>query len=222
MNLSPQFSLFRSRRTILEFLEARKIPLPEEIQALKEETFEEFEENWAGSTTAEIQKGMIFDLPGKKGETIVVMWLESLGISDVQYVKRTVLALGGKIAIVVYNNKITPHAAAAIRCFTNLTQENKMTIETFCELDVQTNILKHEIQARFVVCSSKKKKEVLKAYAVNSSQIPAMKASDPVAKALGTKKGVMIKILRRSESIPEVEINGETKILYDVSYRVVS
>ena len=249
MNLSPLLSLFRSRRTILEFLEARKIPFPENVAAMRDETFGEFEERWSGETVAKIHRGISFNLPGKKGEIVAVIWIESMGISDVQFVKTTLTELGlkaekaakrslkkgdskgistedtgpGKTAIVVYNNKITPHAAASIRCFSSLTGRDRLTIQTFRELDIQTNILLHDIQSKYVVCPSKKKKKVLAQYAVTAKEMPAMKITDPVAKALGVKKGTMIKIIRRSESIPEVtQPDGTVKELFDVVFKIVN
>ena len=246
MNLSPLLSLFRSRRTILEFLEARKIPFPENVAAMRDETFAEFETRWSGETVAKIHRGISFNLPGKKGEIVAVIWIESMGISDVQFVKTTLTELGlkaekaakrsskkdavdgddtgpGKTAIVVYNNKITPHAAASIRCFSSLTGRDRLTIQTFRELDIQTNILLHDIQSKYVVCPSKKKKKVLAQYAVTAKEMPAMKITDPVAKALGVKKGTMIKIIRRSESIPEVtQPDGTVKELFDVVFKIVN
>lgn len=250
MNLSPLLSLFRSRRTILEFLEARKISFPENVAAMRDETFAEFETRWSGETVAKIHRGISFNLPGKKGEIVAVIWIESMGISDVQFVKTSLTELGlkaekaakreskkdaakktaaeedagpGKTAIVVYNNKITPHAAASIRCFSSLTGRDRLTIQTFRELDIQTNILLHDIQSKYVVCPSKKKKKVLAQYAVTAKEMPAMKITDPVAKALGVKKGTMIKIIRRSESIPEVtQPDGTVKELFDVVFKIVN
>jgi DNA-directed RNA polymerase subunit H len=62
------------------------------------------------------------------------------------------------------------------------------------EFDIGQHVLvpKHEI------LSKEKAKEVLERYKVSPHQLPLIKSSDPVAKAIGAKPGDILKITRDS------------------------
>ncbi len=62
------------------------------------------------------------------------------------------------------------------------------------ELDVRRHVLvpKHEI------LPAEQAKEVLEKYRVTPHQLPLIKASDPVAKAIGAKPGQILRITRDS------------------------
>lgn len=59
-------------------------------------------------------------------------------------------------------------------------------------------ILEHELVPRHEIVSVDEGLEVLKKYGVKPEQLPWIKASDPVAKAIGAKPGDIVRIIRKS------------------------
>lgn len=62
------------------------------------------------------------------------------------------------------------------------------------------NILEHELVPEHTVLSKEEAKKVLDRYKVQPEQLPKILASDPVAKAIGAKRGDIIKIVRKSKT----------------------
>ncbi|HEX17432.1 MAG: DNA-directed RNA polymerase subunit H [Thermoplasmata archaeon] len=62
------------------------------------------------------------------------------------------------------------------------------------------NILDHELVPEHIVLSKKEAEEVLKRFNIKPEQLPKILVSDPVVKAIGAKKGDIIKIIRRSKT----------------------
>jgi len=75
---------------------------------------------------------------------------------------------------------------------------------------VKFSILDHKLVPGHIILSGDEAKKVLKAYHIESSQLPKILDKDPVIKAIGAKPGQIIKIVRKSGSA------GET-----ISYRLV-
>lgn len=153
---------------------------------------------------------------------ISVFWKVSIGTNDVQEIFEAMKEAEVNRAIVIYTTKITPYAATALR---NLMIQ-KMVIETFSEAEMQYNVIKHVDVPRHIVCSATKKAQVLKWYSVTPEQIPQIKVSDVQCRYLGAAKGQLIKIIRPSDSIPEVIVPSTTtteekKQLFDITYRIV-
>jgi len=66
--------------------------------------------------------------------------------------------------------------------------------------ETRFNILEHELVPEHIVLSKEEAKKVLDQYNVQPEQLPKILASDPVVKAIGAKKGDIIKIIRKSET----------------------
>ncbi len=59
-------------------------------------------------------------------------------------------------------------------------------------------ILGHSLVPKHEIMSDAAVERVLKQYKVTKEQLPKIKAEDPVAKAIGAKKGQVLKITRNS------------------------
>ena len=60
------------------------------------------------------------------------------------------------------------------------------------------SILKHSLVPKHEAMSDSAVEKMLKKYGVTKEQLPRIKASDPVAKAINAKKGQVLKITRSS------------------------
>lgn len=59
-------------------------------------------------------------------------------------------------------------------------------------------ILEHELVPKHEVVSLEEGAEILKKYGARPEQLPWIKSSDPVVKAIGAKPGDIVKIYRKS------------------------
>lgn len=150
-------------------------------------------------------------------DTVSVFWKDSVGISDVQSIIESLQEHGTSHAIVIYGNKITPTAAAAIKPL----RFQKIIMETFSEKELQYNVTRHEDVPLHIICTEATKQKVFKVYNIDKEKCPKIPVTDPVCRYYGATKGQLIKIKRKSDTIPEVIVNGEKKILYDITYKLV-
>lgn len=67
------------------------------------------------------------------------------------------------------------------------------------------DILKHKYVPKHEVLSEEEAKKVLEKYHATKEQLPKIKASDPVIRALKAKPGDVIRIIRESEVAGYVE-----------------
>ncbi|HMP31470.1 MAG TPA: DNA-directed RNA polymerase subunit RpoH/Rpb5 C-terminal domain-containing protein, partial [Saprospiraceae bacterium] len=215
----PRFSLFRSFCTVIEMLTDRGYIIPEEYNYKIDEHYQDFIE-WMGGEDFDIEeahKNLQLCFEKANGAKILTFWFLALGKNDVQTISETLIEENVKNAIVVHINKITACAGPAIKDLRVL----KYFIEPFLQTELQFNIMKHQYVPKHIICSAKKKTDVLEQYSITKDQLPRILSSDPICRYLGAVKGQLIKIIRPSDSIPEIKIKGANKELFDVSYRIV-
>ena len=63
--------------------------------------------------------------------------------------------------------------------------------------------MKHQLVPEHVVLNDSEAKRVLKELDVHPEQLPKIKTTDPVVKAIGAKRGDIVKIIRRSATAEE-------------------
>ena len=65
------------------------------------------------------------------------------------------------------------------------------------------NILKHELVPYFKVLSREEVEKLLSVYDINKGDLPKMQVTDPVSRAIGTREGDVVKIIRKSRTAGE-------------------
>jgi DNA-directed RNA polymerase subunit H len=68
---------------------------------------------------------------------------------------------------------------------------------------VKREILKHQLVPEHVILNESEAKRVLKELDAHPEQLPKIKTTDPVAKAIGAKRGDIVKIIRKSPTAEE-------------------
>ncbi|MDT7888812.1 MAG: DNA-directed RNA polymerase subunit H [Desulfurococcales archaeon] len=68
------------------------------------------------------------------------------------------------------------------------------------------NVLKHELVPRHELVPIEEAIKILKELGVKPEQLPWIRASDPVARAIGAKPGDIIRVIRRSDTAGEIVV----------------
>jgi DNA-directed RNA polymerase, subunit H (EC 2.7.7.6) len=68
------------------------------------------------------------------------------------------------------------------------------------------NVLKHELVPRHELVPIEEAIKILRELGVRPEQLPWIRASDPVAKAIGAKPGDIIRVIRKSETAGEIVV----------------
>ena len=69
-----------------------------------------------------------------------------------------------------------------------------------------SKILEHELVPKHEVVSLEEGIEILRKYGIRPEQLPWIKASDPVVRAIGARPGDIIRIVRRSPTGGEIVV----------------
>jgi len=72
--------------------------------------------------------------------------------------------------------------------------------------DLSSMILQHELVPRHEVVPVEEAAEILRKLGVKPEQLPWIRASDPVARAIGAKPGDIVKIVRKSPTAGEIVV----------------
>jgi DNA-directed RNA polymerase I, II, and III subunit RPABC1 len=207
--------IYRSYCILLEMLKDRGYEIPEDDFI----SYDEFIQ-WTGEDFEDAKECLTMTFTKEGGSTpVTTFWTSNLGTGDVKMVYETIKGEDVFAAIVIHVTKITPSAIPVLKSLRQL--QPPFTIEPFLVSELQINITRHVDVPRHIICSAQKKRDVLKKYGVTKDQLPRILSTDPVCRYLGAKKGQLIKVIRTSESIPAIQIKGECKTLFDVSYRIV-
>ncbi|MFX1519566.1 MAG: DNA-directed RNA polymerase subunit H [Promethearchaeota archaeon] len=112
-----------------------------------------------------------------------------VGIALVRTLDKAVKKLGVDQALLATLERYTPAAKA---------EAKKKNIELLPTKYPIFNIFEHVLVPKHELLSEEEAKEVLQQYNITKFQLPAIRASDPAAKAIGAKPGHIVKIYRES------------------------
>ena len=112
-----------------------------------------------------------------------------VGVALVRALDKAMKKHGVNQALLATLERYTPAAKA---------ESKKKNIELLPTKYPIFNIFEHVLVPKHELLSEKEAKEVLKHYNINAFQLPAIKAADPAAKAIGSKPGRIVKIYRES------------------------
>lgn len=98
-------------------------------------------------------------------------------------------------AIIVVQMGMTPSAKQAL-----VDMAPKYILEHFMEAELLINITEHELVPEHVLMTPEEKKELLTRYKLKEHQLPRIQVGDPVARYFGLKRGLVVKIIRPSET----------------------
>lgn len=186
------FNLWRMRNTILEMLEVRGC----DLKSIKSEygSQPQVVENWDdwktafigdrdvdpfesvdGKKFAEYRQNMTIRFSTKVGKGIV-FWYPSdkLGINDIENLEKQVA--GYSICILV----LLCYPSSSARDKLNEIRETGMIIDQFHDEELFSNITKHPLVSKHVVCSDQEKKEIFEKYYIGTCEgdAPAVDESD--------------------------------------------
>lgn len=75
--------------------------------------------------------------------------------------------------------------------------------DNLAEKETNINILRHELVPEHIILKEEEKKALLEKYQITETQLPKIFTTDAVVKAIGAKKGDIIKIKRKSPTAGE-------------------
>lgn len=151
-----------------------------------------------------------FEVRHETLDDILVKWHPNpkFGTSDVQYYQKQLEENEMSRCIVIL--KDSPPSSAALECIRNLKVQN-IYIEYFLSKELQFNITKNRFVPDHFIQSEEKKRELMKAYGLKTSQFPKMHGTDSMARFIGAKKGQLVKIIRNSDTM-----KGEKALNYRI------
>lgn len=127
------------------------------------------------------------------------IWVEfnddtSVGIKQMRTFAHTIVTQQYHTGIFITASNLTPSATKIIPTVL------PSIIECFTETDLLVNITRHELVPKHILLSRAEKKQLLERYRLKETQLPRIQVQDPVARYLGLRKGMVVKIIRKSET----------------------
>nr|QBK86456.1 MAG: DNA-directed RNA polymerase subunit 5 [Marseillevirus LCMAC102] len=191
---------WKSRKTILEVLIDRKYPIDKKDFL----TYDEFVV-WVNDTesidieTLKENMGLTYEINNQPDSKIMIFWPKELKVgTNIRTIYRKMEEENVKRAIIVIDVGVTAFGSATVR---GLKQIN-VNIDIYTFPETLFNVTKHSYVPSHLVCTPDEKKKIMKSYAVNNSQLPHIKATDPVVRHFGASRGELIQITRDSETQP--------------------
>jgi DNA-directed RNA polymerase I, II, and III subunit RPABC1 len=99
-------------------------------------------------------------------------------------------------AIIVVQQHLTPFARQSLL----ETERSKYHVEQFHEQELLVNITEHVLVPQHQLLSDAEKRQLLDRYKVKEAQLPRIQLHDPVARYYGLKRGMVVRIIRPSET----------------------
>jgi DNA-directed RNA polymerases I, II, and III subunit RPABC1 len=120
---------------------------------------------------------------------------EKVGVKPIKVYTDRMRAENVANAIMVLRVDITPFAKQAVQ-----EMSDSFRIEHFKEAELLVDITNHALVPEHQVLTPNEKSELLKRYRLKETQLPRIQPNDPVARYYGMKRGMVVKIIRPSET----------------------
>lgn len=200
--------LWRAWRTVHEMVKDRGYEISEEEVSI---TLDEFRRHYCDSEGRPQRKNMTFKAnpsekmlkqhaaPPGQPANVGTIWVEfssesNIGIKHMRTFAHTIVSENFHTGIFVCQHNPT---AAAMKIVPTVLPA---IIEVFEEADLLVNITKHELVPTHHLLSREEKRRLLERYRLKETQLPRIQSADPVARYMGLKRGMVVKIVRKSET----------------------
>ena len=190
--------LWRVRKTIFEMLADRGFVVSERY---RNESKEAFAQQWAEIVTrgGGRRDMVILVQHAQTGEQLIVFFPEDtskrVGVKPIRELAEKMEEKSISRGIIVVQQPLTAFARSAVS-----EAAPRLEIEVFMESELVVNVTHHELVPKHVPLSPEEKRSLLDRYKVRENQLPRILSTDPVARYYGVRKGVVMKIIRPSET----------------------
>ena len=192
--LNPEASrLFRVYRTISNMLEKRGYIVPPDLRDMTPVSFR----GRFGEFPSREQLTVLVEKADDEANQLFVFFPEDekVGVKPIKVYTDRMRNEGVSNAIMVLRVDITPFAKQAVQ-----EMSDSFRIEHFKESELLVDITQHQLVPEHQVLTENEKSELLKRYRLKETQLPRIQPNDPVARYYGMKRGMVVKIIRPSET----------------------
>lgn len=192
--LSPEASrLFRVYKTLTAMLEKRGYLVPREM---KQMTPEGFTAKFSDNVTRDALTILVEKADDETNQLFVFFPEdEKVGVKPIKTMTDRMREESVFNAVLVVRVDITPFAKQAVQ-----EMSDSFRIEHFKEAELLVDITEHSLVPEHQVLTQNEKQELLKRYRLKETQLPRIQPNDPVARYYGMKRGMVVKIIRPSET----------------------
>lgn len=217
---TPENEIYRTRITLVKMMKKRNFECLDIISS-----FDDFKKEYLGRISENNWDKKYYVSFENDEKKIYAVWVdENVGNSVIGQIKIKMQLFEIEHCILIAKNKITSYAKTIIKSLVC----QGFRIETFKQNFLKIDITEHILVPTHIICSEEEKKLVIQQYNLKTnSQYPTILITDSVVKYLGAKRGQLIKIIRKSDSIPDMKImsspgtSEKKKEFFDVTYRLV-
>lgn len=192
--LNPDASrLFRVYRTISNMLEKRGYNVPKDLREMTPGMFRDR----FGEFPSREQLTILVEKADDESNQLFVFFPEDekVGVKPIKVYTDRMRNEAVSNAIMVLRVDITPFAKQAVQ-----EMSDSFRIEHFKESELLVDITQHQLVPEHQVLTHNEKSELLKRYRLKETQLPRIQQNDPVARYYGMKRGMVVKIIRPSET----------------------
>jgi len=185
--------LFRVYKTMSSMLVRRGYMVPKDMRELTPKSFvDKF-----GETPSREAMTILVEKADDETNQLFCFFPEDekVGVKPIKVYTDRMRAENVGNAIMVLRVDITPFAKQAVQ-----EMSDSFRIEHFKEAELLVDITQHQLVPEHQVLTPNEKSELLKRYRLKETQLPRIQPNDPVARYFGMKRGMVVKIIRPSET----------------------
>jgi DNA-directed RNA polymerase I, II, and III subunit RPABC1 len=185
--------LFRVYRTITNMLGKRGYMVTTEMREMTPASFRER----FGEFPSRESLTMLVEKADDESNQLFVFFPEDekVGVKPIKVYTDRMRGENVGNAIMILRVDITPFAKQAVQ-----EMSDSFRIEHFKEAELLVDITNHALVPTHQVLTTNEKTELLKRYRLKETQLPRIQPNDPVARYYGMKRGMVVKIIRPSET----------------------